>query len=79
MVQELLGTLLLLAALAVAGYLVWTLEQPRCPRCGKRLSKQEVELVGGCLSCYEEAAGGCGQEVGEDAKEVREAAHGSGV
>lgn len=55
--QELLGTLLLLAALAAAGYLVWVVSQPHCPRCGKRLTKREVEFVGGCLSCYEEIAG----------------------
>lgn len=50
--QEILGTLVLLAALVGAGYLVWAVDQPRCPRCNKRLADWEVG-AGMCVDCME--------------------------
>lgn len=54
--QELLGTLVLLAVLGGAGYLVWALEHPRCRRCGKRILRQD-DYVDICDDCFVEIVG----------------------
>lgn len=51
MMQELFAVLTLLAIILTAGYLVWLVNQPRCLRCGKRLSKQD-DYVDICDECF---------------------------
>lgn len=54
--QELVAVLTFVAIILAAGYLVWMVESRRCPECGKRISKREVDFFGRCLPCYEKDA-----------------------